>query len=55
MKIKCVKQHDATDCAADCIATVSISYEKDISIAKLHDIVGTDIKGTSVLCFWRVL
>ncbi len=41
-------QHDATDCAAACLATVSLYYGLEISISKLRDLCGTDLKGTSV-------
>lgn len=43
-----VKQHDMTDCAAACLATVSMYYKKEITITKLRDILGTDIKGTTL-------
>jgi ATP-binding cassette subfamily B protein len=43
-----VKQHDATDCAAACLATVCMYYKKEITITKLRDILGTDIKGTTL-------
>ncbi len=43
-----VKQHDATDCAAACLASISMYYGREISITKLRDILGTDIKGTNV-------
>ncbi|MGL5152994.1 MAG: peptidase domain-containing ABC transporter [Clostridium sp.] len=43
-----VKQHDATDCAAACLATISMYYKKEITITKLRDILGTDIKGTTL-------
>ncbi|CCV63655.1 similar to bacteriocin transporter subunit, putative fragment [Alteracholeplasma palmae J233] len=43
-----VRQHDQTDCAAASLATVSIFYGREITISKLRDICGTDIKGTSV-------
>ncbi|PGT65719.1 ABC transporter permease [Bacillus cereus] len=48
MKSYLVKQHDATDCAAACLATVCLYYKKDISITKLRDLLGTDIKGTTL-------
>lgn len=48
MRSYLVKQHDATDCAAACLATVCMYYKKDISITKLRDILGTDIKGTTL-------
>ncbi|SDP50468.1 peptidase domain-containing ABC transporter [Clostridium gasigenes] len=44
-----VKQHDITDCAAACLATVCMYYKKEITITKLRDILGTDIKGTTLL------
>ncbi len=43
-----VKQHDATDCAAACLATVCMYYKKEITITKLRDVLGTDIKGTTL-------
>lgn len=43
-----VRQLDATDCAAATLATVSLYYNLDITISKLRDVCGTDIKGTSV-------
>lgn len=48
-KYKCVKQHDMTDCGAACIATICLQYKKEMTITKLRDISGTDIKGTTVL------
>lgn len=48
-KYKCVKQHDITDCGAACIATVCLQYKKEMTITKLRDMSGTDIKGTTVL------
>ena len=44
-----VKQHDITDCAAACLAMVCMYYKKEITITKLRDILGTDIKGTTLL------
>ena len=44
-----VKQHDIEDCAAACLATVCMYYKKEITITKLRDILGTDIKGTTLL------
>ncbi len=44
-----VKQHDMTDCAAACLATISMYYKKEITITKLRDILGTDIKGTNMV------
>jgi len=46
---KClVKQHDMTDCAAACLATVCMYYKREITITKLRDVLGTDIKGTTL-------
>jgi ATP-binding cassette subfamily B protein len=47
-KYKCVRQHDITDCGAACIATVCLQYKKEMTITKLRDMSGTDIKGTTV-------
>lgn len=43
-----VKQHDATDCGAACLSMVCFRYGKELSITKLRDILGTDIKGTTL-------
>ncbi|MFL1470937.1 peptidase domain-containing ABC transporter [Paraclostridium bifermentans] len=43
-----VRQHDSSDCAAACLAMMCMYYKKDISITKLRDILGTDIKGTTL-------
>lgn len=43
-----VKQHDFTDCAAACLATVCMYYKKELTITKLRDVLGTDIKGTTL-------
>ena len=49
MRYTFVKQHDATDCAAACMAMVCLHYGKDTTITKLRDIMGTDIKGTNLI------
>ncbi|HBJ2610991.1 ABC transporter permease [Clostridium botulinum] len=43
-----VKQYDSTDCAAACLATICMYYKREITITKLRDILGTDIKGTTL-------
>ena len=49
MRYTFVKQHDATDCAAACLAMVCLHYKKETTITKLRDIMGTDLKGTNLL------
>lgn len=44
---KCVKQHDISDCAA-AVSTILVHYGLDISIIKLREIMGTDVRGTTV-------
>ncbi len=48
MKYYNIRQLEETDCAAACLATISMYYELDISISKLRDVCGTDIHGTNV-------
>ncbi len=48
MKYCNIRQLDATDCAAACLATISKWYGLELTISKLRDICGTDIKGTNV-------
>lgn len=47
-KYKCVYQHDASDCAAAALSTILSYYKIDMSIMKLREILGTDIRGTTV-------
>lgn len=49
MRYTYVQQHDATDCAAACLAMVCLHYKKETTIAKLRDMMGTDLKGTNLL------
>lgn len=46
-KYCCIKQHDITDCAAACIATVCKYYRYSTSISKIRQLAGTDEIGTS--------
>lgn len=48
-KYQCIRQHDITDCGAACIATLCLQYKKEMTITKLRDMSGTDIKGTTAL------
>lgn len=43
----CIKQHDITDCAAACLATISKQYGLKISISKIREVAGTDKNGTN--------
>lgn len=49
MRYTFVKQHDATDCAAACLAMVCLHYKKETTITKLRDMMGTDLKGTNLI------
>ncbi|SCP99806.1 peptidase domain-containing ABC transporter [Anaerobium acetethylicum] len=48
MKYTFVKQQDATDCAAACLAMVCLHYKKETTMTRLRDIMGTDLKGTNL-------
>ncbi|MGM9970390.1 MAG: peptidase domain-containing ABC transporter [Anaeroplasma sp.] len=43
-----VRQLESTDCAAACLASVSLFYGLELTITKLRDVCGTDSKGTNV-------
>ncbi len=43
----CVKQHDITDCAAATLATICLQYGKEVSIARIREMAGTDRFGTT--------
>lgn len=49
MRYTYVKQQDATDCAAACLATVCLHYKKETTITRLRDMMGTDLKGTNLV------
>lgn len=49
MRYTYVKQHDATDCAAACLAMVCLHYKKETTITRLRDMMGTDLEGTNLL------
>lgn len=49
MRYTYVKQHDSTDCAAACLAMVCLHYKKETTIARLRDMMGTDLKGTNLV------
>ena len=49
MRYTYVRQHDTTDCAAACLAMVCLHYKKEITITKLRDMMGTDLKGTNLV------
>ncbi|MDR2360800.1 MAG: peptidase domain-containing ABC transporter [Oscillospiraceae bacterium] len=45
----CYKQHDITDCAAACLATISRSYGLKVPITRIREVAGTDKQGTNAL------
>lgn len=49
MRYTFIKQHDATDCAAACLAMVCLHYKKETTITRLRDMMGTDLKGTNLI------
>ena len=49
MRYTYVRQHDTTDCAAACLAMVCLHYRKEITITRLRDMMGTDLKGTNLV------
>ena len=48
MRYTYVRQHDTTDCAAASLAMVCLHYKKEITITRLRDMMGTDLKGTNL-------
>lgn len=49
MRYTYVKQQDATDCAAACLAMICLHYKKETTITRLRDKMGTDLKGTNLI------
>ena len=50
MRYTYIRQHDTTDCAAACLAMVCLHYKKEVTITRLRDMMGTDLKGIHQLC-----
>lgn len=48
MKMKFVSQTDSTDCAAACLAMMSIYHGKDTTVGKMREACGTTTNGTSL-------
>ena len=48
-KYASVRQHDQTDCGPAVLATVAKHYKLPVSIARIRDVSGTDLRGTSLL------
>ncbi|MCX2478709.1 peptidase domain-containing ABC transporter [Pedobacter sp. MC2016-15] len=44
-----IRQHDATDCGAACIASIAAFYNLDLTIARIRQMASTDTKGTNIL------
>ena len=49
MRYTYVRQHDTTDCAAAWLAMVCLHYKKEVTITRLRDMMGTDLKGTNLV------
>ncbi|MTB50703.1 peptidase domain-containing ABC transporter [Lewinella sp. W8] len=45
---KTIKQHDRTDCAAACLASIAAHYKLGVPIARIRQMASTDQKGTSL-------
>ena len=54
MKYACVRQHDVTDCAAACLATICKQDRKTVSIAKIREAAGTDKMGTNIKALYII-
>ncbi len=48
MAYYCVRQQDASDCGAACLATVAKQYGLKVKIAKIREASGTDRYGTNI-------
>ncbi|QWH69556.1 hypothetical protein EXW41_27905 (plasmid) [Bacillus wiedmannii] len=40
-----IKQHDLQDCGPACLAMISRHYGLSLSISKIREVSGTDLKG----------
>lgn len=48
MKYKLVRQHDAKDCGAACLASICSNYGLKIKLSQSRELTETDINGTSI-------
>jgi ATP-binding cassette subfamily B protein len=44
----CIRQHDATDCGAACLASIAACYGLRIPVSRIRQYAGTDKQGTSL-------
>ena len=49
-----VRQRDATDCGAACLATVCLQYGSKQPLGRIRSIAGTDAVGTSAYGLARI-
>ncbi len=49
MKGTCIKQRDATDCGAACLASVAAYHRLEVPVARIRQLASTNTKGTNVL------
>ncbi|MCM3737940.1 peptidase domain-containing ABC transporter [Bacillus cytotoxicus] len=47
-KFICIKQHDLKDCGPACLTMISRHYGLKISISKIREMSGTDLRGTNI-------
>src|SRR4051812_41629337 len=48
VRVRKVKQRDASDCAAACLHAISAFHGRRVSVARLRQFAGTDTTGTTV-------
>ena len=48
LRIPPVEQHDSSDCGVACAASICMHYGKEVTVAKLRELMGTDAFGTSI-------
>jgi len=51
----CIRQHDISDCAAACIASISKYYKLSIPLSQIREKAGTDKEGTTVFGAMKAL
>ena len=46
--MKYIQQYDASDCGAACIAMIASHFGRNLNVAEIRNVAGTDVMGTNM-------
>ena len=53
--MKYIQQYDASDCGAACIAMIASHFGRNLNVAEIRNVAGTDVMGTNMNGLLKVL